>query len=234
MSTSGAIEPSLWDPQRWEADHAVVEEFSRLAERVLDQKRKGIGVEPVQKTESEIRYINRILVALQRGNKLALQTKITARLPDLPEVAANEIFAVDVQQWKSPASAALYVAAQLAVHIGFNDPSANETSINSIIFSQLGSALEGIVRAYESSGCVLPPGESLHFGRASMQKHSDELGSDLAIIVGLDVHGVRRFRVVLFQAKNEKSRSRNVAYVGHNSGAQLERFRFNLGHSRPL
>jgi len=136
----------------------------------------------------------------------------------------EQVSAMTAGLWKDPVNAFLYTSAQAAAHdvsrrcIGEPEPSVTEH-----LRLKLEWVLDnGLFQVLKQQHVGLPEGSRLEFGAASMQGHSDYLGSDLALVVGTRVCGRPMYRVVLLQAKWESKQHPGVADVSQNNGGQLD------------
>jgi hypothetical protein len=126
------------------------------------------------------------------------------------------------ETWRDPLACLLSVACQVAVH---RTLMTSGSKVESEITSELSSHLKGflareVVPAFRHSSARFLDGQSLEILTASMQGHRDFLGSDLALVVGVNVLGVPRYRAALLQAK--RSEPNFKADVSEGEGAQLD------------
>lgn len=195
-----------YDPLLWDVGHPVMQAFDRLAQEALRWRRKGIGLLPPNSIPEEEKF-QASLLEFHAGNGRS---------------AGADLASIRPNAWDDSVSAILYSTAQATAHHILRDQTLDEPAVNSSVHETLLTRLRELVQAYGTACCCLPPGKRLHAGTAKMERTRDNMGADLAIVVGANVLGVPRFRVVLVQAKHADSRRRAYADVGRNEGGQLD------------
>ncbi|RST85496.1 hypothetical protein EJC49_15525 [Aquibium carbonis] len=201
---------ALHDPSCWDAGHPVSQAFERLAEEVRRRRETGIGRLSAKATPTEADF---------ERSRLARRAATFAS----GEPSSNaDLASIGATTWGNPVSAILYAAAQATAHHILRDRTLDEPAVNSAVHETLPRRLSDLAQAYKLARCGLPPGKCLHAGSAKMERTRDHMGADLALVVGANVLGLPRFRVVLVQAKHADGHQRTCADVGRNQGKQLD------------
>lgn len=213
MESLDGVDPQRFDPRLWSASHPVVLAFDELADAVRERRNVGTGRLSEIATSAETEF--------ERFRMANIESHLGGRRPGELSVPLD-LFAMQAHSWNDPVSAILYAASQAAAHHALRDPELDEPSVNSSLYETLPARLDDIVSAYRLADCSLPPRKFLHAGVAKMERNKDHMGADLAMVVGANVLGVPRVRVVLLQAKHADPKQRNRVNVGQNGGRQLD------------
>lgn len=212
-----------WDPQLWPETDDVLRAFATCAtsiKRYKDEDGVGRVDDRVKLRPEEKALLAEGSISLAEGMARGRQDPAVVEEADRDSAWQTHLTAIDILAWGKPAHALIYAAAQESAHAGLHKGGLDEEKITESILTTFGTSLGTFVTAYGDSDRSLPPGSFLHACTASMQTHKDELGADLAIVVGTNVLGAARYRLVLFQAK--RATSRCTADVGQNEGTQLD------------
>lgn len=133
-------------------------------------------------------------------------------------------FSLDARYWRSPMDALFFAACQQAAHEAmrsvFGDTETQYTKAFLTIMPEV--VRSKVVKPLQGLASVLPEDFHLQFATVSMEGGKggrDIQGADLAIVIGTMLYERPVWKVVLLQAKAEKSQGRSD--VGHNEGAQL-------------
>lgn len=129
--------------------------------------------------------------------------------------------ALDARHWHGHLDALFFAACQLAVHEAVRSVFGRiEVAYTEAFLRVLTKTVrESVVDPLRGLGPGLPEDLHLQFATASMQEGNDLQGADLAIVVGTLLYGKPMWRVVLLQAKSEKSQGKSE--IGYKEGAQL-------------
>lgn len=121
-----------------------------------------------------------------------------------------QALAMSPKRWADPVHAILYTTLQYALELSLRQKLLRPEPLKTeALLHHLQSALEHrVIAPINRSGAHLPSRRSLDFGTASMQAARDVLAADLAVVVGVRVHGRPVYRVVLFQAKRASAGGR--------------------------
>ncbi|MBY0250374.1 MAG: hypothetical protein K2X54_03165 [Methylobacterium organophilum] len=131
--------------------------------------------------------------------------------------------AIQAKAWASPGQAIVYAAAQAAAHSTLSTAQGQpEPEVSIDLMKEFVIAVrDTFIPAMEGEGAHLPEGHFLDVAMGSTNNQKDRLGADFAVVTGVIVDDVVKYRVVLFQAKWEDTKQRNKADVWHDGGNQL-------------
>ncbi|MCC0808659.1 hypothetical protein FPV16_21020 [Methylobacterium sp. W2] len=158
------------------------------------------------------------MMGLPSGTPWPLQGAYAARA-----YVVAQYRAIQARGWATPGQAIVYAAAQMASHNTLSTVQGqDEPEVTIKLITEFSNTIRDVlIPAMEGEGAHLPEGQFLDVATASTSNHSDRLGADFAVVTGLVIDGVVKYRVALFQAKWEDENQRGKADVWHKGGGQL-------------